>query len=132
MTSPRSVNLMALLTRLIRIWPRRRRVADQLRRDVGLRGDQELQALVGGLLPDHRGEVFEHVLETEVGRFEIELARFDFGKVEDVVDDSEQRPGGDPDLGEVVALPGGEIRISDALVRRRANGQRPLTAFGQR
>ncbi len=83
-----SVNLTALLTRLVRIWPSRSgspsRCSGIARRDVG----QELEPLVVRLLRGDRRDRADDVVEPEVGGFDVELAGLDLGEIEDVVDDA--------------------------------------------
>jgi hypothetical protein len=59
-----------------------------------LGGDEELEIFLLGLLADDGGEIVEHVFEAEVDFFDVELAGFDLGEVEDVVDDAEEGLGG--------------------------------------
>ena len=59
-----------------------------------MRRNEELEVLFLGLLCDNRGEIFQNILEPEFGVLDVEFTRLDFGEVENVIDDAEQRPGG--------------------------------------
>ena len=74
-TSPRSVNLTALLPRLISTWPQPQRIADQRGRQVGGDVEQQLQALLLGLQADQVGQVVQHVVELEVDALERRACR---------------------------------------------------------
>ena len=67
------------------------RIADQVRRNIRLRGDQELQILFVRLLTDNGGQIFEDIFETEFGVLDVQLAGLDLREVENVVDDAQQR-----------------------------------------
>ena len=107
MTSPLDVNLRPLLRRLTRIW--RRRVTSPrpgwgLRLRVGRRGRGPFRRPWG---PAGRGPPRRRC----GGRravLEFELAGFDFGEVEDVVDDGEERFAAGEDGFDVAALLGVE------------------------
>src|SRR6516162_6231987 len=58
-------------------------VTHKVGRDVGLRGDEELEILFVGLLADDVRQIVENVFELEVS--------LDLGEIEDVIDDGEQR-----------------------------------------
>ena len=125
--SPRSVNLTALLTQLVRIWPRRSGSPSRLLRNAGRDVHQELESLFVRLLRGQRRDGADDFIELEVGGFDVELAGLDLGEVEDVVDDRQQRRAGIVDLADVVALLGrqlrleGEMREADDGVHRRAD-----------
>ena len=82
------------------------RVAQQMlgnrRRDMG----QELQPLVVRLLGGKRRDRADHLVEPEIGRLHVELARLDLGEVQDVVDDAQQGRAGVVDFADVIALLG--------------------------
>ncbi len=92
MTSPASVNLMALPTRLIRIWRRRigslRTLAGHVELDVA----GQLQALgMGARCADFDG-LLDGFAQAELDAFKLELAGLDLGEIQDVVDDLQQVP----------------------------------------
>ena len=80
-------------------------IAHQHRRQIVPLHD-EFQALFAHLGADHGDDVVQHAVEGEVGDIETQLARLDLGKVEDVVDDREQVPGGIDDLVQLLLLRG--------------------------
>ena len=86
MTSPRSVNLMALPTRLTRTW--RRRPESPIKRsgtsDANPAG--ELEALRVGPKCERLKGFIERVAQPERGVGEAELAGLDLGEIEDVID----------------------------------------------
>jgi hypothetical protein len=69
-------------------------------RDVG----EKLQSLFVRLLSGDGSDGSDDLVEFELDEFQIELARLDFGKVEDVVDDREQGGAGVVNLAQVIAL----------------------------
>ncbi len=125
--SPRSVNLTALLTKLVRIWPRRSGSPSSVSGMAGRHMGQELQALLVRLLRGERGDRTDDLVEPEIGGLEVELAGLDLREIEDVVDDGEQRGAGVVDLADVVALFRvergfeGEVGEADDGVHRRAD-----------
>ena len=102
------------------------RIANQVRRNVVLLGDQKLQVLLLRLLVDDRRKIRQHIFHPEVGLLDIQLAGLDLGEVEDVVDDAEQRLRRRLDLGEIVLLLAGQVGLKrkvsepDHCVHRRA------------
>ena len=125
--SPCSVNLTALLTRLIRIWPRRsgspisvggRSCCDEIRNS---------RFFSCAFWPTIDDRLSSDVFQPEVGLLHVELAGFDLGEVQNVVEDAEQRLGGGLDLGEIVVLLGRELGLErqvsqpDHRVHRRAD-----------
>ena len=126
-TSPRSVNLMALPSRLTRIW--RRRVASpqiDLRHAVGDFVEQ-VEALLGGLGGQQVERALDALAQDEGLVFQLQAARFDLGEVENVVDDGEQGVAARADRLGVIALLARERRIeqqaghADDAVHRRAD-----------
>ena len=96
-------------------------------RHVGRDVEGELEALFVGAQRQRLHRIADAVVEIERDRLEPQLARFDLGEVENVVDDAEQRVGGRFDHPEVLALLDGElgverqIRHADDAVHRRPN-----------
>ena len=66
------------------------RVAPEVGRHVGGCRADEFEPLVVGAQGDGGGEVVEHGTQVEIEHFQVELARFDLGEVENVVDQPEQ------------------------------------------
>ena len=126
-TSPRSVNLIALPTRLTSTWRSRSgsptSVPTQLRRDLAA----ELEAAVVGAHRERPQRVDQGVAQVEVDGVQLELARLDLGEVEDVVDHRQQRVGRLLDHLQVLALLGVELGLqrqlghADHAVHRRAD-----------
>ena len=94
-------------------------IADQGRGNLRRRGNEELEILVLGLVADDDGKIVERIFKLEFSFLDIQLAGFDLGEVEDVVDDAQQRLGGGLDLVQVIGLfrqsarssaPGGSCR----------------------
>ena len=69
------------------------RVPFQYRWDVRADPGQQLKPLFGGAEIRNGGDLFQHLFQLEVGMFHFELARFDLGEVQRVVDDVEQGVG---------------------------------------
>ena len=103
-TSPRSVNLMALPTRLTRTWRSRRGSPDEGVRHVGRDVVGQLQPFLVGAQGQRVHGVVEGVAEVEVDRVQVELAGLDLGEVEDVVDHGQQAIGRELHHPEVLAL----------------------------
>ena len=82
------------------------RITHQVRRNIGLRGDQELELLVLSLVTHNDGEIVERIFKLKFGLLDIQLAGFDLGEVQNVVDDAQQGLGGGLHLVEVVACLG--------------------------
>ena len=89
--------------------PEAQRITHEVRRDVVLRGDEELEILFVCLLADDVRQIVENVFELEVGFLDVELTGLDLGEIEDVIDDAEQRLRGRLHLVEVVGLFRGQI-----------------------
>ena len=121
--SPRSVNFTALLTRLVRIWPRRSGSPSRCSGIAGRDVRQELEPLVVRLLRGQRRDRADDVVEPEVGGLDVELAGLDLREVEDVVDDRQQRRAGVVDLAR-------RSRAASAMSGvLRARCDRPMMAF---
>ena len=89
-TSPFSVNLTALLQKLIRICPSRSGSPSEMGRHRGLDVEDELQPLGRRLLGDQVADVLQHLVEIEVNILDRELPRLDLREIKDVVDDAEE------------------------------------------
>ena len=102
-------------------------IADQGDGDVGIDLEHDLDPLVLRYLAGEVRQVVQDLLQVEVHPLHGQLAGFDLGKVEDVVDDAEQRLRGAMDLLHVVALLGvelglqGQVGHADDGVHRRAD-----------
>ena len=85
------------------------RIADQ--RHGGIRGDveQQLYALLLRFETEKVGQVVEHVFQAKLDGLDVHLACLDLGKIEDVVDDAQQRLSGAVCLLDVVALLGIQV-----------------------
>ena len=110
-TSPCSVNLMALPTRLVRIWRRR---PGSPATQVGTSA-WSMHASSSPLLAARSASKFEHVLDgctqVEVNHLQVQLARFDLGEIQDVVNDGQERlPGLADGLG-ILVLCGRQRRV---------------------
>ena len=90
-TSPVSVNLTALLQKLIRIWPEPQRIAAEVGRRPGARRRRSAPGPWPRPFRDIRLPTFSSTLSRSKSMFSIdELAGLDLGEIEDVVDDAEQ------------------------------------------
>ena len=65
-------------------------VADQGGGHIGGRVKQQLEAFVLGLQAEHAGQVLQHIVQMEIDCLQAHLAGFNFGEVQDVVDDAQQ------------------------------------------
>ena len=72
-------------------------------------------------------------MQIEGDGLEVELAGFNFGEVQNVVDDGEQRLGGLPDEAEMFALFGGEVGIEDEFghAQNSIHGRANLVVHGR-
>ena len=126
-TSPRSVNLMALPTRLTTTWQRRWGSPDERVRHVGRDVVGEFQPFLVGAHGERGHGVVEGVAEVEIDEIQVELAGLDLGEVEDVVDHGQQVIGRELHHAEVLALLGGQLGVegqlghADDAVHRRAD-----------
>ena len=66
------------------------RVARKQGGHLGVSGAEQLQPFVVGLERHGRGKVVQQTLQVEVQGLQVELARLDLGKVENVVDQPEK------------------------------------------
>ncbi len=125
--SPSRVNLMALLIEVDQTLPNALRIADDAIRHVRMDVHDELQILRGGLERQHHRDVFHGVAQVQLERFDVELAGFDLGEIQDVVDDDQQRVGARANGFRVIALRAVERAFqqqaghADDAVHRRAN-----------
>ena len=118
-TSPVSVNLTALLSRLSRIW--RTRFWSPTK-SVGVPASitqASLQALLGGRGRHDVQGTFDAGAELERPGLELEPAGLDLGEVENVVDDLQQRVAAVADGDAEVALLGGRARYPAAAATCR-------------
>lgn len=84
--------------------PQPQRIAKQLLWQFAGKIKQQLQGLFLGLEGDDIGQVIEHFIEAELDRLQGQLASFDLGEIEDVIDDAEQAVGDSVDLLHIVSL----------------------------
>ena len=87
-TSPSSVNLIALPTRLSSTWVKRRSSPRPRGRSADL--GRELEFLVGRQRFDRAVDCLGNVLQGVIGEVEHELARFDLGQIEHIIDQPQQ------------------------------------------
>ena len=126
-TCPRSVNLMALPTRFVRICLSRTGIADDARGHVGRDVDEDLEPLLCGADGQRLQRVADRIGQRERDRLELQLARLDLREVEDVVEDRQQRFGRALDGLEAVGLLRRELGVerqrghADDAVHRRAD-----------
>ena len=92
-TSPSSVNLMALPTRLVSIWRNRPGSPRRAGGHVGLDQHSQLDALLVRLDGQQGHHVLQGEPEIEVDVLELHLLGLDLGEVQDVADDGEQGLG---------------------------------------
>jgi hypothetical protein len=69
----------------------------------------EAQIIRAQAVPDHVGNLVEKFRAAELHALQMELARFDLGQVEDIVDEGQQMLGGTFDLGQLVLLGVGQV-----------------------
>ena len=80
------------------------RIADEPVGYLGTAHEDEFEAALFGRHREDGGEVVEQPVEFEGDRLKFELSCLDFGQVEDVVEDVEERLGSALRLGEIVGL----------------------------
>ena len=114
-TSPCSVNLIALPTRLRRTCRRRPGSPTSGIRHVRQNAAGQLEPLLVGARGQQANGVFDDVADAERDAVERQLARLDFREVEDVVDQRQQRLARVLDRAQVVALLRGERRAERQL-----------------
>ena len=100
-TSPASVNLIALPTRLTQHLAQAARIADERVGHVGRDVARQLEPLLVRARREQPDGVLDRVAQAERHVLERQPPRFDLREVEDVVDDRQQR------LGRLVARSGG-------------------------
>ena len=107
--------------------PQAQRVAHQRQRRLWSDGKQQLQPLFGGVNGDLIGHVLQHIIQVEGDGFQLQLARFDLGEIENVIDDAQQAVRGREDFAHIVLLFSGQFRLQCQVtepndgVHRRAN-----------
>src|SRR5262249_34015974 len=89
--SPASVNLIALPTKLIRTWVKRR-PSPRPEGSCGATFDFEPKLLVGRQRLERAAHRLRNILDGVIGQLEDKVAGFDFGQIEHVVDQPEQVP----------------------------------------
>ena len=108
---------------------------------VGIHLAQQLQVFGPGFFGDHTQDIGNHRFQLKRHALHIELAGFNFGEVENVVDQAQQMLAGALDFDEVVALPWrggipqGQARQANDGVHRRAYFMAHIgqeIAFGKR
>ena len=72
--------------------------------------DEKFQPFFMGFQRNQVGQVVQNFFQLKRHFFEVQLARFNFRKIQDVVDDSQQAPGSGLDLFQVVLLLGVQLR----------------------
>ena len=102
--SPVRVNLMALPTRLIRHCRRRCGSPTTRSGTCGCTCTTSSRLLRGGLERHDAADVLDVAAQIEFDGLDVELAGFDLGEVENVVDDDQQRIGAAANRFGVVAL----------------------------
>ena len=115
--------------------PKAQWIADQGGRQLRWRLEKHFERLVLRLHTDQAGQIIEHILESKVDLLEIHFARFDFRKIENVVNDPQQVLGRAVDLVDIVFLLRreiglqGQVRHTDNGIHRRADF---VTHIGQK
>ncbi len=105
--------------------PQPHRIAPDTRRNLRIDRAEELQALFLGAFAEHLGDSFDRFTKVEVDRIQFQLARFDLGKIQGVVDQFQQRMR--RDLGDIAVSPllrsrrgrHQEVHHADDAVERR-------------
>ena len=80
------------------------RVADDPARHIRRGVEDQLQAFFLCAQRDQVGQAVQNVIQVEVNRLDLQLAGFNLGKIEDIVDDLQQRLAGGGDAPHVIAL----------------------------
>ena len=108
------------------------RIAPQQHRHFGRTRNHQFQVLLRGAYPDQGRHVVEHIVQTEDQAFQFQSGGFDLGQVQNVVDDAEQVLGGRFQLGQVVALRGGQAGVFQQMshAHHRVHGRADLMAHG--
>ena len=114
-TSPNSVNLTALLQKLIRIWPSRSGSPRKCVETAGSTSKISSEPLGRCLLAHQVPDILQHLVEIEVDIFDRQLAGLDLREIEDVIDDAEQVLAGALDLEHVVALTRREVGLQGEM-----------------
>ena len=91
------------------------RVADQRRRHVGRQVNQQLEPLVLHLDRQHVDQRLQHVFQPEIDVFDVEFARFNFGEIQNVVDQAQQPMRRTVRFLHIVALPRVQVGLQRQL-----------------
>jgi len=91
------------------------RIARKLQRRVGSDGTEQFELLAAGFEGDCRKQVIQQVLQIEFENLQIELFRLDLRKIQDIVDQSEQRFGAGFDAFGIAPLVRGEFGIEQKI-----------------
>ena len=78
-------------------------------------GEKDFQMLFPRFDRYNVGQIFQNIFQVKLDGLNIELAGFDFGEVQNVIDNSEQRIGPVLDFLHVVFLLGGQIRLEGQI-----------------
>ena len=126
-TSPFSVNLMRVAQQIHQHLPQPQRIALDRRRNAVVHLADQIEIFFGGL----GGQQVERLLDARAQikrpRVQFHLARLDFRKIQDVVDDRQQRFAAGVDGFQIAALVGRQRRFhqqadhGDDAVHRRAD-----------
>lgn len=93
-----------------------RGITEKGMRQVGLAGKDEFKLLFfGGLEPMDGSQFFHERVQLERDGFEAELTGFDFGKVENVIEEDEEGIGGAFNVGGVAVLLWGEVGLEEEI-----------------
>ncbi len=108
--------------------PQAQRISNQIVGHIRCNVDQKLQSFFIRLESHHGHHATEHIFQPEGNVFEDQLIRLDFGKIEDVIDDAQQRRTGAVDLVDIVALLGRKLGFQ-AKMRQADDGVHRGTDF---
>ena len=103
------------------------RISEHLIGNIRVDMARELEAFLRGPEREQLGRVADHLTKVERRVFKIQAARLDARKIEDVVDNREQRPRRRLDCLEILLLLGGQLRIErqrghpENRIQRRTN-----------
>ena len=91
------------------------RVAHQGQGDIRSRVEKNFQVLFPGFDGYQIGQVFQNIFQVKLDGFNVELSGFNFGKIQDIVDDPEQGIGPGLDFLNVVFLFRGHLRLKGQM-----------------
>ncbi|MEF3076403.1 hypothetical protein V2P20_15340 [Methylobacter sp. Wu1] len=86
-----------------------------------------LKAFFFGFNTHQIGKIIQHVIQIKRDGFQFQFPGFDFGKIQDIVNDTEQRMRGGLNFSQIIALFGCNFRLqrqsghADNGIHRRAN-----------